>query len=437
MRARLTMIATAAGLAVAVFLAGALGPGGSSASRDPDRGPALDATIASLESRLAAAPDDWEASAALGLAYVQQVRDTSDPSIYPLAEAALDRSLTLRPTDNPDAFLGIGTLAAERHDFGLALRWARRAVEAAPFDADAYGLLGDAQLELGRYGAAIRTFQRMVDIRPNLASYGRVSYALELLGNTEGASAAMHAAYDVAAGPSDTAWAAAHIARFHFEAGRIREARQWFRRARAADPASADVQAGLARVAWASGDLEEAIARSERLATRSPAPDHIAGLADLYAAAGDHEAAAAQYDLVRVEARHYRENGVDTDLEMALFEADQAVSGSARGAESARAALRAARSEWSRRQSVHVADALAWALYANGQYRRASDLSSEALRLGTRDALFLFHAGMIRLRLGDEHGATSLLREASDSDPYFSVRWSPVLRDTLAGLRDG
>ena len=99
-----------------------------------------------------------------------------------------------------------------------------------------------------------------------------------------------------------------------------------------------------------------------------------------------------------------------------------------------RAALRAARTEWSRRQSVHVADTLAWALYANGHYRKASALSAEALRLGTRDALFLFHAGMIRRRLGDEPGARSLLQEAFDVNPYFSVRWSPVLRDTLARL---
>ena len=191
--------------------------------------------------------------------------------------------------------------------------------------------------------------------------------------------------------------------------------------------------AGLALVAWASGDVEEAITGYERLATRSPAPDHIAGLGDLYAAAGDHEAAAAQYELARAEAQDYRANGVDTDLEMALLEADLALSGPGG---SARAALRAARAEWSRRRSVHVADALAWALYANGHYRRASALSSEALKLGTRDALFLFHAGMIQLRLGNEPDARSLLQEAFDGDPYFSVRWSPVLRDTLASLDD-
>ncbi len=453
MKGRLTMIATAAGLAVAIFLAGALGPGWSHGPRDQDRGSAsvavdgpilgpapadgsLEATIASLESRLDSAPDDWEASTALGIAYVQQVRNTSDPSTYPLAEAALARSLEVRPTGSPEVFLGIGTLAAERHDFARALRWGRRAARIAPFDADVYGLLGDAQLELGRYRAAFRTFQRMVDTRPDVASYGRVSYVFELRGNARGAIAAMRAAYDVAAHRVDTAWAAAHIANLHFDAGRIPQAREWFRRARAADPGSTEAAFGLALVAWASGDLEEAIAVHERLATRSPAPDHLAGLADLYAAAGDHDAAAAQDKLVRAAARSYHANGVDTDLEMSLFEADRAVDRSDRSGYSARAALRAAHAEWSRRKSVHVADAFAWALYANGHYRRAAALSLEALSLGTRDALFLFHAGMIRLRLGDADGAKSFLQEAFDANPYFSVRWSPVLRDTLADLRD-
>jgi tetratricopeptide (TPR) repeat protein len=243
-----------------------------------------------------------------------------------------------------------------------------------------------------------------------------------------GAIDAMRAAADVAAGPADAAWAAAQIGKLHFGAGRTDVAERWFRRAQAADPRSMEAQVGLALVAWASGDIRTAIAAYERLVTRFPSPEHVATLGDLYAAAGDAEAAAAQFDLVRAEARLFRANGVDTDLEIALFEADHP------GVGSARAALRAARAEWARRQSVHVADALAWALYANSRYREAAAASAQALRLGTRNALFLFHAGMIRLRLGDAAAAARLLREAQALDPFFSVRWSPVLRETLSRL---
>jgi hypothetical protein len=44
-----------------------------------------------------------------------------------------------------------------------------------------------------------------------------------------------------------------------------------------------------------------------------------------------------------------------------------------------------------------------------------------ALALGTRNALFLFHAGMIRLALGDDDAARSLLREALDGNAHFSI----------------
>ena len=122
MKARAVSIATTAGLAVVVFLVGALGHSGDpeipepvtrGASADsflfPSSGPdTLGAAIASLEDRVDAVPDDWEASAALGTAYVQQARITSDPSAYPLAWTALRRSLALRPRGNAGALVGLG-----------------------------------------------------------------------------------------------------------------------------------------------------------------------------------------------------------------------------------------------------------------------------------------------------------------------------------------
>ena len=49
-----------------------------------------------------------------------------------------------------------------------------------------YGVIGDAQIELGRYHAAFATFERMVSLKPNLASYARIAYARELSGDTAG-----------------------------------------------------------------------------------------------------------------------------------------------------------------------------------------------------------------------------------------------------------
>ena len=59
---------------------------------------------------------------------------------------------------------------------------------------------------------------------------------------------------------------------------------------------------------------------------------------------------------------------MNADLELAVFDADH---GEERGA------LVAARAEWSRRRSVHVADAFAWALYANRRYGPAATFADE------------------------------------------------------------
>ncbi|MDG4866349.1 tetratricopeptide repeat protein, partial [Streptomyces sp. T-3] len=84
------------------------------------------------------------------------------------------------------------------------------------------------------------------------------------------------------------------------------------------------------------------------------------------------------------------------------------------------AALTAARSEWSRRRTVHTADALAWALHANGQDREALSYARRATGTGFRDAAFLYHLGAIRHALGDTAAARRSLSEALELNPGFS-----------------
>ena len=83
----------------------------------------------------------------------------------------------------------MGSLANARHDFRAGLRYGERARAAAPGVVKPYGVIVDAQVELGRYDAAERTLQRMVDLKPNLSSYARVSYFRELHGDLRGRGA--------------------------------------------------------------------------------------------------------------------------------------------------------------------------------------------------------------------------------------------------------
>jgi len=150
-------------------------------------------------------------------------------------------------------------------------------------------------------------------------------------------------------------------------------------------------------------------------------------LGDVYGSAGDRAAADRQYELARAIAKLYVANGANTDLETALFDADHGFE--------LTSALERARAEYRRRQSVHVADALAWTLYANGRYESARRYSREALRLGTRSALFHFHAGMIALEVGRKGRARHHLSVAMDINPYFSVLHSPTAAQVLSTLK--
>src|SRR3954463_16637187 len=112
--------------------------------------------------------------------YLQRVRETGDASYYVRAEGVL-RGVTRTPA----VLTTLGTLALARHDFRAGLAYGLRARRAAPTTVKPLGVIVDAQVELGRYSAAARTLQTMIDEKPNLASYARVSYFRELHGDLD------------------------------------------------------------------------------------------------------------------------------------------------------------------------------------------------------------------------------------------------------------
>jgi tetratricopeptide (TPR) repeat protein len=389
--------------AVTLDEAALLSPGGLAGAGD---------AVEDLQARLRSDPRDWRAAALLGLAYLQRSRTTGDPTFAAGAEHALARSVAIRPRGNFEAALGMSSLAAARHDFETALRWGRRATAVNPDGAEGHGLVGDALLELGRYRAAGRAYQRMIDLRPGVSSYARVSYFRELHGDVRGAIAAMRLARESASSPEAAAWTGYRLGELYLSAGRIGPARFELRRAAGAAPDHVLPQAGLARVAAARGDLDPAARMLESVVARYPAPVLAALLADVHRAAGHRQAARDADRLVRAIDRLARSAGIDTAVEMALFEGDRGPP--------PRAAVARARRAYHDRPSVVAADALGWILSATGRHRTAARFAHEALRLGTRSATFHYHAGIIELRLGRDGAGLRHLATALRIDPMFS-----------------
>jgi tetratricopeptide (TPR) repeat protein len=382
--------------------------------------------IAALGSRSARPDGDTRARTAQALQDLSAVRLTGDPSHYARAEALLRQAHAAAPED-PDTLVGLGMLALSRHAFAEALAWGERAVAAAPYRAAAYGVLVDARVELGRYDEAIEALQRMLDLRPDQSSYARASYLRELHGDLPGAIEAMQLAVESAPpGGEPTEWARVHLGHLYFASGDVEAAEAAYRQALAYLPDYPHATAGLARVAAARGDNPTAIRLYAEATQLVPFPEYVVQLADVYRAAGRPDQAEPQEALVRTMEQLYAANGVDTDLEMALFDAD-------RGVEVERAVERL-RGQWSWRPSVQVADALAWALYVHGDCPEADRFAHEALRLGTRDALTHFHAAKIALCLGDRDRAGSLLGQALSPNRSFSLRYATEAEELLRSL---
>ncbi len=397
-------------------------------AREPtlDSRPAGERAVEAAQQRLQRAPGDARSLTLLASAYLVRVRETGDPGYLGRAGALLDRALAADP-EEVDAVVAAGSLALSQHEFERALELGERALRLAPFRAAAQGVVTDALVELGRYEEAVRSAQRMVDLRPDQPSLSRVSYLRELHGDLAGATEAMRQAVAAGAPHSEaTAWAEVQLGHLLFAQGNLPEAQRAYERAGQRIDGYVHALAGAARVRAATGDLGGAAQLLERAGEAMPLPEFVAALADAYARLGDTARFQQQYRFLTEIQKLLAANGVRTDADLLLFNADRD-----QDLESTHAA---ARGEFLRRPSIHTADALAWAEYRVGDLENALAHSQQALRLGSRDPLMLYRAGVIAHDSGQADRAYELLKASSDLNPTYSVLWSGDLARRLSDL---
>lgn len=363
----------------------------------------------------------------LGNAYVQHVRQTGDPTDYGRAEAAFDAALR-RSADNVDAIVGKGVLALTRHDFRQALDLGTRAVALAPKRSRVYGVLVDANTELGRYDEALASAQQMIDLRPDLAAYSRVAYQRELHGQMAGAIASMRQAFDASVGtePENREYLHVLLGDLYLRTGDVTTAGSIYEASLARLPDFVWAKSGLARVRAAEGRLDESITLWKQVVDKLPLPEFVVASGETKEAAGRFDEARKDYELAEVIQRLFATNGVNVDLDLALFRADH---GNDSGA-----AVALARRAYAEQPNVKAADALGWALHAAGSFDEARKYADEALRLGTPYGQFLYHAGIIAKDQGDVAAAKSFLGRALQLDPHFSPLYAPRAQQALTEL---
>jgi tetratricopeptide (TPR) repeat protein len=388
----------------------------------PATSQSTDARIASLQATVKAQPKDPRGYASLAQAYLQKVRETGDASFYTRADAVLGSALRLDPR-SPDATVVAGTLALARHDFSGALRLGQRARTLAPQLASPYAVVVDSLIELGRYGQAERALQQWLDLKPTLASYARASYWLELHGDLDGAVGAIRDAVSAGGDVAENgAYVQTLLGNLELQRGRLRSAQLAYRTALARFAGYVPAQAGLARLDAARGNLSGAIRRYRGVVARLPLPEYVVGLGETELAAGRSAAARRDLALVGAEEKLLRAAGVDTDVDLAVFEASHG---------SPARAVELAKRAWSAAPSVRSSDALGWALTRAGRPEAGLRHAQAALRLGSRDPLFLYHAAVAADGAGRDALARTWLKRALANPalgPLFAEKAEGMLR---------
>lgn len=390
----------------------------------PPPAPSVGEQVSRLERVVEQRPADVRSWQALGVAYTRRASWSGDPAYYDLAARAFDRAESLLPSD-PETTVGRGALALSLHEFADALQLGRRAHAANRFDPDALAVIVDAEVELGRYEQAVGHLQQMLDLDPGLPALSRTSHLRELYGRSDSAVRAMRQAEVAASQPADIAVVAALLGDLHFSRGELEAAEMAYQRADRFSPDLPAAAIGRARVLAARGRRAQAIELLQDVVERFPQPAAVILLGDLQSLEGRQVDAAESYELVRAIAKLQRSAGSVTDLEMALFEAD-------RGDRPRRALTLARRAYRARPGNVYAADALAWALHQAGHAEAAVPLATQALRLGTDDALLRFHAAAVYAAADQPARARDELRSAFTINPWFSF----VHRDRARALAE-
>jgi len=378
-----------------------------------------DTALTQLQALAKAKPGEVDSWILLGRAWVKKARESAEPQHFANANACAEMALQLVPGLNLARDLQALVLLDDRK-FEEARRIAQAVVEERPDDTVAFGNLSDALLELGRYDEAQAAGQRMIDLKPDLPSYGRASYFRWLAGDAAGAKDLSRKAFE-AGGPKDAearAWVLVQSAMFFWNEGDFVGADAGLALALESQSDYTPALVSKGRVALSRGNAKEAIALLQRAFARSPLVETAWLLGDALEQSGDGKGAREAYAIVEDKGR------VDDPRALSLYWSTKNVH--------PEDALALAQEERKTRGDITTDDALAWALYRNRRFAEARIAIDRALRMGTKDAQLIFHSGAIRMALGDAKGGRRLVSAALALNPMFDLTGAAEARKIVA-----
>jgi tetratricopeptide (TPR) repeat protein len=397
-----------------------------------------ESAIRFLENRVKLDSEDLIAYNKLAGYYLQRLRETGSITYLDLASKAANESLAvLPPEQNKDGLAQKAQVEYAEHNFAAARDDAKRLTELDPGEGYPFVIMGDSLQELGDYDGARGAYSRMKVLSmgfagmPSVSGNQRLSRQAELHGDTDLATRLLAAALSEGLAhyppPREAvAWCRWRLGEIAFSIGDYETAESHYRDALTTFPDYYRALASLARVRAARGDLAGGIQFYEQAVKIVPDPNFVAALGDLYKIAGRDKQAAEQYQLVEQIGHLSALSGVLYNRQLALFYADHDIKPEDGYQNAAR--------EYTQRQDIYGADAVAWTALKSGRIPEAQQMIKEALKLGTRDARILYHAGMIARAAGDTQGARNYLAAALKLSPQFDPMQAPIAEKYLKEL---
>ncbi len=382
----------------------------------------MDAALKMIER----APDSSTGYTQLAIIHIKEARRTGDFGLNTKAETAVNRALEISPQDGPSRKVS-ASLLLTFHRFAEALERGKQLQQEFPNDSFVYGILTDANFELGNYDEAITAAQQMVDIKPNSTSYARVAQVRSLAGDHQG-SVDMYKLAARTTDPKDTegqSWCLVKLGDEYYKHGKFVEAEKVYDEALSILPDFYMALAAKGKIRAAQNDFDGAEQFLTTLLARVPNVDSTILLGDIYTKKGETEKAKAQYDLAEVMESKIGPN--NDQKRLALMWADQNIR--------LTDALEIAQREQAAVKDIYTEDALAWSLYKNDRLKEAKESITRAMRLKGVDARILYHAGMIEKDLGNRSEAAKLLTDALKLNPAFDLIQSEMAKRALNELK--
>lgn len=356
--------------------------------------------------------DDSKSRLELASLYIREARATGNYMYYDGAALKYVSEILQKDPTNFEALTFKSLIYLSQHHFADGLAIAEEAKKTNPYNAFVYGILVDANVELGNYKEAIACADKMVSIRPDMRSYSRISYLREIHGDYPGAIDAMKMA--VQAGPpgdESTEWTRVQLGHLYENTGDLRSAEMTYQVSLQYRPGYAYAIAGLGRIAAGSKDYAKAIdyfREADSLVNDYSFKDN---LSESYQLTGQKEKA--------TEINSWLINAMNRDAEIGNKDgnighyADRELANVYWRIGNYDKALEHAIAEYNRRpENIDVNETVAWIYFSKGNSDKAKQYLDVAMKTNSQNPVLMAHAGLIYCANGDRAKGRALLEKA-------------------------